>query len=192
MTRSTARSPRWRRRLQAALLIVLAANLLVFGSFTLPRLLRDRRLADHVLVLRTEQERARRNVAQLRQRADAIQANTRDLARFYADVVPELPTAAVVLKDLEQATPSAGDRSWSRQAVKGAPLVRFTVSMPISGSYGQLLAFLETLERFPHFVTVERVALRDKAQASAAELDVVVAAWFKAEKAAGGEASGAR
>ena len=175
----------WRRRLRAPLLALLTLNLAVFGAFTLPRLLRDRRLADHVQNLRTELERSRRNVAGLRERADTIEANTRDLARFYSDVVPQLRSAAAVLRDLDGATPSPGDRSWSREAVKGAPLVRFVVSLPVSGSYPQLVSFLERLEGFAHLVTVERVSLRDGDKSSTGELDVVVAAYFKADPAEG-------
>lgn len=181
MTRAAGVRSSWRQRLRAPVLALLVLNLAVFAAFTLPQLVRDRRLASHIQTLRTDLERARRNVASLRERAQTIEANTRDLARFYTDVIPEARTAAAVLKDLDQATPSSGDRSWSREAVRGAPLVRFVVSMPISGSYTQLVAFLETLERFPHFVTVDRVALREGDAASSGELDVVVAAYFKAD-----------
>jgi Tfp pilus assembly protein PilO len=180
VTRAGARLG-WRRLLRLPLAGVLALNLAVFAGFTLPRLLRDRRLTEHVQTLRTEAERARRNVAGLRERAATIDANTRDLARLYGELLPEARMAPAVLRDLDGATPAPGDRSWKREAVQGAPLVRFVVSLPVSGSYPQLVGFLETLERFPHFVTVDRVALRDGDRPGAGELDVVVAAYFRAE-----------
>ena len=176
----------WRRRLRSPLLGLLVLNLAVFGAFTLPGLLRDRRLAEHVLTLRTELDRARRKVAELRERAAVIDANTRDLARFYGELMPQLRSAPAVLRELDGATPSPGDRAWSRDTVLGAPLVRFVVNMPVSGSYPQLVSFLERLERFPHFVTVDRVALRDRGRSGAGELDVVVAAYFKADPAGAG------
>jgi hypothetical protein len=179
----------WRHRLRAPLLGLLALNVAVFAAFTLPQLLRDRRLAEHVRTLRGEAERARRNVAGLRERAATIDANTRDLARFYGELMPELRAAPAVLRDLDGATPTPGDRAWTREAVKDAPLVRFVVTMPVSGSYPQLVGFLGSLERFRHFVTVDRVTLRDGDKGGAGELDVVVAAYFRAEP---GEASRGR
>jgi Tfp pilus assembly protein PilO len=49
--------------------------------------------------------------------------------------------------------------------------------MPLAGSYQQLVAFLRAMENFEHFVTVDRVALRDKD--GAASLDVEVSAYFR-------------
>jgi Tfp pilus assembly protein PilO len=77
-------------------------------------------------------------------------------------------------------------RTYRHAEVKGLPLVRVEINMPISGSYTQLVSFLDRLERSSAFLTVDRVELRGKEGAEGeADLSVVLSAYFRAEAAEG-------
>jgi hypothetical protein len=53
--------------------------------------------------------------------------------------------------------------------------------MPVTGNYRQLGAFLGALERSPHFLTVDQVAIRQK-EGSTADMAVVLSAYFRGEE----------
>lgn len=169
---------RLRERLLRPVLGLLAANAALLLVYTLPRTLQERSLAEHAAALKNDVERERRNLQRLRERADTIQANARDLDAFYREVLKEPAQLFAVLSELDKQAPSAGGRSMRPLEVKGAPVSRFVVNMPLSGSYERLVGFLRTLERSPHFVTVDRVALREREPA--AELDVELSVYFRA------------
>jgi Tfp pilus assembly protein PilO len=168
---------RWRERLLRPVLLLLAANALVFACYSLPRELQERSLAEHAAALRQEVERERRNLQRLRERADAIRANATDLERFYREVLKDQEQLLPVLKDLDKQAPSVGSRSYRQAEVKGAAVARYVVTMPLSGSYEQLMAFLQQLERSSHFLTIDRLGLRERDQG--AQLDVEVSLYFR-------------
>ena len=174
---------RGRERLLRPLLWLLAANVVVLVVYTLPRTLQERSLSQQAAALKNDVEREKRNLERLRERADTISANARDLDAFYRDVLKEPGQLVAVLKEIDKQAPSAGARSFRPMEVKAAAVSRFVVSMPLSGSYEQLVAFLRKLERLPHFVTVDRVALREKE--SAAQLDVELSVYFRAAPTGG-------
>lgn len=169
---------RFRLRLLRPLLALFAANVVLFVAYTLPRTLQERSLAAHAAALKSDVEREKRNLQRLRERADTIRANGQDLEAFYGKTLQEPGQLISVLKEIDKQAPSSGGRSFRPADVKGAAVSRFIVTMPLSGSYDQLVAFLRTLERSPHFVTVDRVALREKEQA--AQLDVELSVYFRA------------
>lgn len=169
---------RWRERLLTPLLGLLAANAVAALVYTLPRTLQERSLSEHAAALRNDVERERRNLQRLRERSQTIQANTRDLQAFYREVLKERGQLVSVLREIDSQAPSSGGRNFRPVEVKGAAVSRFVVTMPLSGSYDQLVAFLKKLERSPHFVTVDRLALREKE--SAAELDVELSVYLRA------------
>jgi len=168
---------RWRERLMRPLLGLLLANVVLALVYTLPRTLQERSLSEQAAALKSDVERETRNLQRLRERAQTIEANARDLEAFYLKVLKERAQLVSVLKEIDKQAPSAGGRSFRPFDVKGAAVSRFVVTMPLSGSYEQLVAFLKKLERFPHFVTVDRVALRERE--STAELDVELSVYFR-------------
>jgi Tfp pilus assembly protein PilO len=167
----------WRRRLVRPLLGLLALNLALLLAFTLPRLLEERGLERSRAALGGEAERERAAVARLRERAETMRRNAADTRRFYSEIVPAEGELVAVLRELDKAALSTGNRSFKPEPVKGASLERFVVTMPMSGSYEQLVAFLRRLESFPRFVTVDRLSLRQNE--AGAGLDVVVSAYYQ-------------
>ena len=174
---SAAWLARWRVRLLRPLLALLAANAVAALVYTLPRTLQERSLSEHAAALASDVERERRQLQRLKDRAQAIEANARDLQSFYNEVLKERGQLVAVLREIDRLAPGAGTRSFRPQEVKGAAALRFVGTMPLSGSYEQLVAFLKKLERSPDFVTVDRVTLREKE--AGAQLDVELSVYLR-------------
>ena len=79
--------PFWRRRLIVPFLVLAGLNLAVFLAYTLPRRMQEKNIASRAVVLREEVERERQAMADLRRRAETLESNNRDMARFYREVV---------------------------------------------------------------------------------------------------------
>ena len=116
---------------------------------------RRRTSPQRAVVLREEVERERRAMAELRRRAETLEANNRDVARFYREVVggrrigllPVLAGAGGHGRELGLQSPR---RNYAPKEVKGvAGLSRFQVTMPVTGTYRQLGAFLGALGAVP-------------------------------------------
>jgi Tfp pilus assembly protein PilO len=184
--------PFWRRRLLVPVLALLGLNVVVFLAYTLPRRMQEKNIAQRVVVLREEVERERRAMADLRRRAETLESNHRDVTRFYREVVGGRRIGLLpVLQELEGMAEKLGlqspRRNYAPKEVKGvAGLSRFTVTMPVTGNYRQLGSFLGALERSPHFLTVDKVSLRQK-EGSVADLAIVVSAYFRGEEGAGAD-----
>jgi Tfp pilus assembly protein PilO len=104
-------------------------------------------------------------VAALRARADAIRKNAEDARRFYETLAGEEKTDLLSTLEAIEALARApglrpGGRQLKREPLEGAPLERVTVTVPLQGSYSQLVGFLSGVERSARFLTIDRVALR--------------------------------
>lgn len=173
-----------RRRL-IALASLLGLNLVVLLVYTLPRAMQERSLASRAATLRAEIERDDRVVAGLKLRADTIRSNASDTERFYRDVVAKpkeglLPAIEYVEKTAGELGLTAQNRSYQRHEVKGLSLVRFVITMPLSGPYKQIVAFLDRLEHSSRFLIVDEVQLRGRTDVGA-DLSFALSAYFRAE-----------
>jgi Tfp pilus assembly protein PilO len=175
--------PFWRRRLLPAFLVLLILNLAVAAIWTIPRTLRLRNVTARVAAARAEAERERQAVTALRDRAEAIDANTADLAAFYETLVGEeqvelLPT----LEDIEAMARAPGlmpgSRSFRREEVLDAGVERVAVTLPLEGSYEQLVGFLGEVERSSRFLTVDRISMRGDEDSGGA-LQVEMSAFMR-------------
>jgi Tfp pilus assembly protein PilO len=189
VTAAPAYRPFWRRVLLAPVLVLLGVNAAAFFAFTLPRSLSERSVAARASTLRREVGVARTRAAALARRSEAMASNAEDARRFYAEVVKArqealLPALAEIQKVAEDLGLRLRSHAYDSEAVKGAPLVRIEVSMPVSGSYRQLVSFLDRIERSSRFLFVDGVELRERAGAGA-ELSVRVSAYFLAPEEKG-------
>jgi Tfp pilus assembly protein PilO len=160
--------PFWRRRLLPVFLGLLAVNLIALAAWTLPRTLRLRNATVRVEAAREAVENERAGAASVRERSAAMDANAKDLQVFYDTVVgPEeldlLPTLEEIEAMARAPGLTPGRRSFSRQEVDDVALERVAVTLPLDGSYEQLVGFLQEVESSPRFLTVDGISLRGDA-----------------------------
>lgn len=184
--------PFWRRRLLPLALVLAGVNGVVLAAWTVPRWLRLRSAAARAETARAEAVKERETVAALRERADAIRSNGADLARFYRDQAGAgeadlLPLLEEIEKLARGPGLKPGRRSYERQEEKDLPLERVAVTLPLDGSYPQLVGFLREVESSSRFLIVDQVALRG-GEAGSGSLQVGLSAYLR--QAPGGAGRG--
>jgi Tfp pilus assembly protein PilO len=170
--------------------VLLGANLVVAAAYTLPRGLKQRGIEERAEALRQEVAQSRQAVAELEGRAQRARENEAAEKRFFAEVVGTrkatlVPTLAELEKLLAEPGIKAGGRSFAADPMKDMPLLRLSMSVSLTGGYRRLVEFLGGLERSKHFVTVDKVEIRERrSEEETAEgaLSVGVSAWFRAEE----------
>jgi Tfp pilus assembly protein PilO len=175
--------PFWRAKLLPAFLGLLALNALAFVAWTLPRSLRQRNAQARAASARAELQLEKQRAQALAERAEAIRANGADLERFYATLAgDEKQNLFQSLEAVEELAREPGlqlaTRSVRREDVDGAPLERVVMTLPLEGSYAQLVGFLRGVERSKRFLTVEGVALRADAE-SGGSLQVDLSTYLR-------------
>jgi Tfp pilus assembly protein PilO len=175
--------PFWRARLLPAFLGLLALNALAFVAWTLPRSLRQRNAQARAASARAELQLEKQRAQALVDRAEAIRANGADLERFYATLAgDEKQNLFQSLEAVEELAREPGlqlaTRSVRREDVDGAPLERVVMTLPLEGSYPQLVGFLRGVERSKRFLTVDGVALRADAE-SGGSLQVDLSTYLR-------------
>jgi Tfp pilus assembly protein PilO len=174
--------PFWRRRLLVPALVLLVLNAGAYFAYTLPRAAQERDIATRAVVLREEVAQERARVEGLRLRARTIEDNTTDVTRFYQalgrkDSLLEIQEDIVGIA--RQLGLTLGHRSYKNEALKNSgSLARFRITMPISGSYRQVVSFLQRIETLPHFVTVDSISLREDSGAGSTNLNVALSVYF--------------
>lgn len=182
--------PFWRRRLLVPALALLALNAGTYLAYTHPRSVRERDIAARAVTLRQEVAEERAVVEGVRQRARTIEANTADVKQFYQALGPKESLLKVqddIVGVARQLGLTLGSRSYNNETIKGSDsLARFRITMPISGSYRQVVSFLQRIETLPHFVTVDSISLREESAAGlgrSANLNVVLSVYFLGKEA---------
>ena len=175
--------PFWRAKLLPAFLGLLALNALAFVAWTLPRSLRQRNAQSRAASARAELQLDEQRAQALVARAEAIRANGADLERFYATLAgDEKQNLFQSLEAVEELAREPGlqlaTRSVRREDVDGAPLERVVMTLPLEGSYPQLVGFLRGVERSKRFLTVDGVALRADAE-SGGSLQVDLSTYLR-------------
>jgi Tfp pilus assembly protein PilO len=176
-------APLWRRWLLPAVLLLSAVNAVAFLGWTLPHLYRQRHAQARAEASRREAAQLRQAVGVLRARAQAIRANGSDYQSFYERVAgTEKADLLPTLEAIEQMARAPGlkpkKRSFKRAEVKGTTLERVAISLPLEGSYGQLVGFLRAVERSPRFLTIDRVGMRAD-EKTGASLTVELSAYLR-------------
>jgi Tfp pilus assembly protein PilO len=175
--------PFWRAKLLPLFLGLLALNGLVFLSWTLPRSLRQRSAQVRAESARAELALEKQRAKALADRADAIRANGKDLERFYSTLAgDEKQDLFQSLEAVEALARGPGlqlaTRSVHREDVDGAPLERVVMTLPLEGSYPQLVGFLRGVELSTRFLTIDGVQLRADAE-SGGSLQVDLSTYLR-------------
>lgn len=180
--------PFWRRGLLKPALALAGLNALLFAVYTAPRLMQAGSLESQRETLRAEVQRERVRLETRRARVDTILGNERDTQRFYKELVKDKDaTLLPLLTRLEQVASELGlvveRSSYKAEDVKGAPLNQLTITLPVTGDYRKVVAFLDRLERLPQFLTVDRLAIRGQPDGQGpTSLDLTLSAYFRAEQ----------
>jgi Tfp pilus assembly protein PilO len=164
-------------------LALVALNLLVLAAWTGPRALRLRNATARIEAVRGTLAEEKAQAERVRERASAIDANARDLERFYDSVVGTeeadlLPTLEEIEEMARAPGLSPGRRSFKREDIEDVALERVSLVLPLEGSYEQLVGFLQEVERSPRFLTVDRISLSGEADQEAT-LQVEMSAFMR-------------
>ena len=183
--------PFWRRRLLIPALVLLALDAGAYFAYTLPRAARERTIAARAVVLRDEVAQERARVEGLRHRARTIEGNMADVTRFY-QALGRKESLLKIQEDIvgiaRQLGLRIGNRSYANDSLKNSgSLARFRITMPISGSYRQVVSFLQRIEALPHFVTVDSISLREDSGVGSTNLNVVLSVYFVSAEPGDGE-----
>jgi Tfp pilus assembly protein PilO len=180
-------APFWRRRLLPAFLALLGLNVVTFVVWTGPRYWMQKNAARRAEAARAELEGQRRTTLALRERAAAIRDNAADVERFQrslagaekADLLPALRA----IDDLARAPGlRPGARGFQREEVPDARVERVAVTLPLEGSYEQLVGFLREIEASARFLTVDRVSMRAENEGGA-RLQVELSTYLRQGRA---------
>jgi Tfp pilus assembly protein PilO len=176
----------WTARLRVPFLVLVGVNAAVFLAFTLPRILQERSLQARAEALHADVALARQRAEAARQRAETLRQDETDTRQFFAEVVADRRQSLVPL--LQEVVTTARElglrtehQSYDTEPLKGLPLVRFHITMPVTGSYAQLASLLDRLEKSRRFITVDQVALREEGNAGQAQLSLTLSAYFRSE-----------
>ena len=173
---------RWRDRLRTPLFVLAALNVGVYLAYTMPRSLRERSAAARASALRGELE-DRRVSAALRDRADAMKTNRTDTDLFYARLGPKGTLAQVRAEITTLARElglKVGGFSYTAEGVKGGQgVAQLQTRMSVAGTYRELVAFLDRLERSTYFVTVDQIQIGKREQTGEASLDISLSAFYR-------------
>jgi len=172
--------------------ILAVANLATYLAYTVPRSLRKRNVATRVEQLRVELSQERARVADLRSRAEAIVANRKESRTFLEDRVAGAEASLVpILAEVESLAReqglAVGTQGFARETVKGLPLDKFEINMPVTGTYEQVARLVQQLERSTFFLTLDEIGARQ--QGSEGEGTVALNLLFSAYFKAGAEAA---
>jgi Tfp pilus assembly protein PilO len=65
----------------------------------------------------------------------------------------------------------------------GEGVAQLHMKLPVTGTYRELAAFLDGLERSPQFVTVDQITLRKRQTGGQADLEISLTAFYRAPAA---------
>ncbi len=190
MSAARPRAPLWRQSAWP-FVVLLGANLVGFVGYTWPRLQRERDLEARLRSVRKTLAAERADVEALRERSGMILANRADERRFVEEVVPARDGGLFgVLEDVEAMAADAGlelkSRRYRPQKVVGMPLLRLSITLPVSGSYRQLVSLIERLEQSTHLLVVDGVQLQEAGGGSGGDLSVELSTYLREEEPDGG------
>jgi Tfp pilus assembly protein PilO len=164
---------------------VLAIHGAVYTLYTAPRLARVRRASSLLERARAAAQEARKTLDAEQARVTTLRRNDRRAKRFFTTIIGS-PRVEMVpdLLTIEQAARDAGltidRRSYQQTRIDEAPLLHLVTSLPVSGRYRQVVAFLSALERSPRFIVVDSINARS-GQGGDLDVRVAISTYYRAE-----------
>lgn len=168
------------------MLVLLGLNVLVVAAYTVPRAFQVSGATARAEAVRKDLAQEREVTAMLRRQGEAIRGNTADSSRFYREFVVGSRTELIpLLEDIDHMATEPGlkpsARTYKLEDVKGADLTQVEVLLAVEGSYGQLMGFLDRVERSRHFLTIDRVGL-SAGETGSPKLRVELSAYLRGKQ----------
>ncbi|MBN2371132.1 MAG: hypothetical protein JXO72_11670 [Vicinamibacteria bacterium] len=161
---------------------LLALNCGAALVYTIPESLRGRRMSARLAEGRQRIAESERFLRSSRERAATLDENAKDAARFYRRVLGDHGSAVVDTQQrlwmmAEESGLAPKTLTFVQDDIKAAPLTRLRVTMPLSGSYDQLLSFLGRVEQAEQFLIVDGIRLSSKLDRNR-DLGIEISAYF--------------
>ncbi len=158
--------PFWRKpRFYRSLLGLALANIVVYGAVTYRLATKQERLAQQQASLSQEIASRQEELSALQEEQERIERNDAVAEKFWSEVVepltPGLTDALAEIDRLAQQSNVERGRTSYSQEVLNVDLREMKVSMPLRGTYFDLVRFINVLERSDRFFLVREIALRD-------------------------------
>ncbi len=143
-------------------IVVLAVNLVVATSFTVPRWRAQRGVAGAAGGIESARQRLEPRLQRARETHGRVVTAERDLETFYDDLVVDV-SGAELMAMLVGAASDAGilldDASFQFAPVPELGLVQLVISAPLTGDYQSVRRLLDGLVELPVFLIVEGIGL---------------------------------
>jgi Tfp pilus assembly protein PilO len=183
MSRPTPK-PFWaKRRYYLPLVIGLAVNVVVYVALTYRLATKQERLAREQGSLSETLQKRRGELAGLESEHERLVRNDRTANAFWSDVVqtrdPGLTEAIAELDRLAESSGVQAGRTSFQYTELDVGLVEVGASLPLEGTYFNLVRFINSLERSPRFFLVREIGLRESLSEGTIGLECEVAFFYK-------------
>lgn len=175
-----------RRRVFWAAALLGVANLAAYLAYTLPRSLQKRNVATRLTQLEGELTEERARFAEIKTRAETIAANRKESRAFLEGQLAG-PGASLVplLAEVESLARKhglkVGTQEFARDTVKGLPLEKFGITMPVTGTYDQVAGLVQELEHSSYFLTLDEIGAHGQGgEQGSVDLRLLFSAYFRA------------
>lgn len=166
------------------LLALVAINLLLLVAVNWPRLARAENADQTTLALDAQVKRAERQVEDLRAKVERLESNKAALEKFFNDDLDSKRARLVAIqqeihKIAQTFQVSLHQLNFDHEEVPGTNLIRFIVTIPLTGGYYNLRQFVQEVERSDIFLTIESIQLQQSERGGVMlNLNIRVTSYF--------------
>jgi Tfp pilus assembly protein PilO len=175
------------RHLVIPIVVLMVLNAVLYGAVIFPVSRRVGNVTERRQQAANELASARFAHTRAAAALNGKSAAARELDRFYRTVLPTDLAAArhMVYPRLrtlaEQADLRAINTAFDQVKERDHTLQELKIHMQLTGSYAGIRDFIHRLERNPEFVVIERVVLKENADAAPLSLQIDLATYYKEE-----------
>lgn len=164
-------------------LVFIFINAVILTVLVLPKRARIAALQSQYATLRSEAATDRRELRMLEERLKNIQQAQKDLQTIYSKVLATKKKGVTEIRlELEGLTRSLQikrqDFSYNYENLDDFKLQHFMLGVPVEGNYRNIRRFINSIERSPHFLILDRVDLSSEEKADALNLDFRISTYL--------------
>lgn len=173
------------RRIVVPLLVALGVNVVAYAAIVYPLSRRVANVAERDQAAEQALAEARSEHAQASGTLTGKARAATELTTFYNDVLPHDLSGArrLTYLRLSQLAREADLRlesgSYEPVTERGSTLTRLKIQLMLSGSYGDMRAFIHQLEAAPEFVVIDNVELAEGADGGALGVTLELSTYYR-------------